>query len=264
MSPKRTPPSGSPVVVKLGGTTIIEQQDVLREIVEERLQRPVVVVHGGGKRLTAWLERLGVTSRFEAGRRVTDEATLEVFLAVMGGVINAELTAALLDLGADAVGVRGIDGATIRGPRAAGLGLVIADPVADAALLETLLAAGRLPVLAPMGLDPEGRICNVNADDASAAVSAAIGGELVLLTDTDGVRDRAGERIPQLTPGDAERLIAEGVIAGGMVPKVRSALRAIGPGSRAERAVIAEGRGVAALHRALHEGSGTGFHIASA
>lgn len=253
--------AGSPVVVKLGGTTIIEQQDVLREIVEERRRRPVVVVHGGGKRLTEWLEKLGVASRFEAGRRVTDEATLEVFLAVMGGVINAELTAELLGLGADAVGVRGIDGRTIQGRRAEGLGLVIAEPVADASLLQTLLAAGRLPVLTPMGLDPEGRICNVNADDASAAVSAALGGELVLMTDTDGVRGADGQRIEQLSPEEAERLIAEGVIAGGMVPKVRSALRALGPGSRAERAVIADGRTMAALHGALHEGSGTGFRI---
>jgi acetylglutamate kinase len=248
--------------VKLGGTTIVEQQDVLREIVEERRQRPVVVVHGGGKRLTDWLERLGVPSRFESGRRITDEATLEVFLAVIGGVINAELTAALLALGADAVGVRGIDGGAIRGTRAAGLGLVITEPVADPALLETLLAAGRLPVLTPMGLDPDGRICNVNADDASAAVSAALGGELVLLTDTDGVRGADGRRIPELTLAEAEQLIAEGVIAGGMVPKVRSALRALGPGSRAERAIIADGRTMAALQRALHEGSGTGFRIA--
>jgi acetylglutamate kinase len=221
----------------------------------------VVVVHGGGKRLTEWLAQLGVASRFEAGRRVTDEATLEVFLAVMGGVINAELTAALLGLGADAVGVRGIDGRTIRGTRAAGLGLVIAEPVADASLLQALLAAGRLPVLTPMGLDPEGRICNVNADDASAAVSAALGGELVLMTDTDGVRGADGQRIEQLSPEEAERLIAEGVIAGGMVPKVRSALRALGPGSQAQRAVIADGRRMSALHGALHEGSGTGFRI---
>ena len=97
-----------------------------------------------------------MASRFEAGRRVTDEATLEVFLAVMGGVINAELTAELLGLGADAVGVRGIDGRTIRGTRAEGLGLVIAEPVADASLLQALLAAGRLPVLTPMGLDARG------------------------------------------------------------------------------------------------------------
>ena len=254
--------SRSPVVVKLGGTTIVEQQDVLREIVEERRERPLVVVHGGGKRLTEWLERLGVESRWNQGRRVTDEATLEVFLAVISGVINAELTEALLGLGARAVGLRGIDDGTIGGPRATGLDRVISEPVADAGVLETLLAAGYLPVLTPMGLDPEGRICNVNADDAAAAVSAAVGGELVLMTDTDGVRGADGERIAELTPESAARLIEAGIIAGGMVPKVGSALRALGPGSRAERSVIADGRTQRALHRALREGAGTGFRPA--
>jgi acetylglutamate kinase len=261
--------AGGRVVVKLGGTTIAEEQDVLREVVAERRSRPIVVVHGGGKRLTEWLTRLGVSSRFEAGRRITDEATLEVFLAVIGGVVNAELTVALRDLGADAVGVRGIDGGTIRGERAEGLGLVIAEPVADPGFLRTLLEAGHLPVLAPMGLDPDGRICNVNADDAAAALAAALGADLLLLTDTDGVRDAAGARLPELTPEDAERLIADGVIDGGMVPKVRSALRALGPSApgggsagstgRAggRRAVIADGRAVGAIRRALHEGAGT-------
>lgn len=253
--------STAPVVVKLGGTTIAEQQDILGEIVAERRQRPVVVVHGGGKRLSDWLARLGVESQWRGGRRVTDEATLEVFLAVIGGVINAELTEALLALGADAVGVRGIDGGMISGRRADGLGRVISEPVADATLLVTLLEAGCLPVLTPMGLDPDGRICNVNADDAAAAVSAALGGELVLMTDTDGVRDAAGERIAELTPEAAARLIEEGVIAGGMVPKVHSALRALGPGSLAERSVIADGRTQRALQRALHEGAGTGFRL---
>ena len=254
--------SGTPVVVKLGGTTIVEQQDVLREIVEERQVRPLVVVHGGGKRLTDWLERLGVQSQWNAGRRVTDEATLEVFLAVISGVINAELTEALIGLGARAVGARGIDDGMIRGPRAEGLDRVISEPVADGAVLRASLEAGYLPVLTPMGLDPDECICNVNADDAAAAVSAALGGELVLMTDTDGVRDADGERIPELTPQAAAVLIEEGVIAGGMVPKVSSALRAIGPGSLAERSVIADGRTQRALHRALHEGAGTGFRRA--
>jgi acetylglutamate kinase len=253
--------TGGPVVVKLGGTTIAEQQEVLAEIVAEHRQRPVVVVHGGGKRLTEWLEKLGVTSRFEAGRRITDEATLEVFLGVIGGVINAELVATLLALGADAVGVHGIDGGSIRGARAEGLGLVISEPVADPSLLLTLLGAGRLPVLAPMALDPDGHVCNVNADDAAAAVSAGLGGELVLLTDTDGVRGPDGERIVELTPDEAERLIASGVIAGGMVPKVRSAWRALQPGSRAWRAVIADGRTRGALRAALHERAGTQLRV---
>lgn len=253
--------SGLPVVVKLGGTTIAEQQDVLAEIVEERRQRPVVVVHGGGKRLTDWLGRLGVESRWEGGRRVTDEATVEVFLAVIAGVVNAELTEALLALGGRAVGVRGMDDGLISGPRAPGLGRVISQPQARIALLTTLLEAGLLPVLSPMGLDPDGHICNVNADDAAAAVSAALGGELLLLTDTDGVRGADGERVAELTPAAAAQLIADGVIAGGMVPKVDSALRALGSGSRAQRAIIADGRASRALHRALHEGAGTGFRM---
>lgn len=252
------------VVVKLGGTTISEQQDILREVVEERRSRPVVIVHGGGNRLTDWLERLGVQSQWDSGRRVTDDATLEVFLAVISGVVNAELTEALLALGARAAGVRGIDDGMITGPRAPGLDRVISQPLADPTVLCSLLDAGYLPVLAPMGLDLDGHICNVNADDAAAAISAALGGELVLMTDTDGVRDADGRRITELTPEGAQRLIEEGVIAGGMVPKVHSALRAIGPGSHAERAVISEGRSSGALHRALHEDAGTGFRSGQA
>jgi acetylglutamate kinase len=129
-------------------------------------------------------------------------------------------------------------------------------------MLRALLEAGYLPVITPMGLDPDGRICNVNADDAAAAVSASLGGELVLMTDTDGVRGADGERIPELTADAAERLIDEGIIAGGMVPKVGSALRALGHGSLAERSVIADGRTRQALHRALHEGAGTAFRLA--
>lgn len=253
--------SAGPVVVKLGGTTIAEQHDVLAEIAALRVTRPVVVVHGGGKRLTLWLDRLGVESHFDGGLRVTDDAALEVAVAVLGGLVNAELVTELIALGAPAVGIRGVDAGMLRGTRSQRLGRVIAEPTTDAALLASLLDSERLPVVAPMGLDTDGRICNVNADDAAASISATMGGELVLLTDTDGVRDAAGERIVELTPAAAETLIETGVIAGGMVPKVRCALRAIGPGSRASRAVIADGRSRGALHGALQESSGTGFRI---
>jgi acetylglutamate kinase len=244
------------LVVKLGGTTVAEEQDTLAEIAAFASSRPLVVVHGGGKRLTEWLGRLGVESRFEAGLRVTDDAALEVALAVLGGVVNGELVAALRALGADAVGLRGVDGGTISGPRAERLGRVIDQPVADPGFIRLLLESGRLPVLAPLGLDADGAICNVNADDAAAALSAALGGELLLLTDTDGVRGADGERIPTLDASEAERLIAQGVIGGGMVPKVRAALRALGPGSRASRAIVADGRSRDSLQRAL-AGAGT-------
>lgn len=246
-----------PLVVKLGGTTIASEEGVLRELAEMALHRPVVVVHGGGKRLTDWLARLGVESRFEDGLRVTDDAALEVALAVLGGLVNGELVAALLAMGADAVGLRGLDGGLLRGPRGAGLGRVISQPHADAGVLVVLLGAGRLPVVAPLGLDEAGAICNINADDAAAALAASLAGDLLLLTDTDGVRDAGGARIPELTAARATALVVDGAIAGGMVPKVRAALRALGDDTAAT-AIIADGRSPGALARALgDEGSGT-------
>jgi acetylglutamate kinase len=244
------------LVVKLGGTTIADERDTLAEIAALATSRPVVVVHGGGKRLTEWLDRLDVESRFEGGLRVTDDAALEVALAVLGGVVNGELVAVLRGLGADAVGLRGIDGGAISGRRAERLGRVIDEPVADPGLVRALLDGGRLPVVAPLGLDQDGTICNVNADDAAAALSAALGGELLLLTDTDGVRGADGERITALDASEAERLISDGTISGGMVPKVRAALRALERGAPGGRAVIADGRARSALQRAFG-GAGT-------
>jgi acetylglutamate kinase len=212
-----------------------------------------VLVHGGGKRLTAWLERMGVESRFEGGLRVTDDAALEVALGVLRGVINAELVATLRTMGADAVGWSGVDGGTLTGARVAGLGRVVSIDAVRSEPLEALLAAGLVPVVAPAALDPDGIICNVNADDAAAAIAGALGGRLLLLTDTDGVWGADRQRMPSLTVAESDRLIQEGVIAGGMVPKVRCAERAIRAG--AAQAVIADGGASGALARALDDPS---------
>src|SRR5690606_5824030 len=112
------------LVVKLGGTTISEQRQVLGEVAAVARRRPVVVVHGGGKRITEWLERLGVPSRFEGGLRVTDAQSLEIAAAVLRGVVNSELVAALRDLGVDAVGLSGVDGGLLVAERIPELGLV--------------------------------------------------------------------------------------------------------------------------------------------
>lgn len=248
--------TSAPVVVKLGGTTLADQAATLREVAERSRIDRVVLVHGGGKRLTAWLERMGVESRFENGLRVTDDAALEVALGVLRGVINAELVATLRSMGADAVGWSGVDGATLGGPRVPGLGRVVAPDTVRTPPIEALLAAGLLPVVAPAALDPDGIICNVNADDAAAAIAGALGGRLVLLTDTDGVWGADRQRIPSLTVAESERLIADGVIAGGMVPKVRCAERAIRGG--AAQAVIADGSAADTLRRSLDDpGFGT-------
>src|SRR5262245_60847997 len=112
------------LVIKLGGTTISDQAQVLEEVAAIARHRPVVLVHGGGRRITEWLERMGVPSRFENGLRVTDQASLEVAAAVLRGVVNSELVAGLRDLGVDAVGLSGVDGGLLLSERVPEIGLV--------------------------------------------------------------------------------------------------------------------------------------------
>lgn len=238
------------LVVKLGGTTLAEQQQVLAEVAAVSRRRPVVLVHGGGKRMTEWLQRLGVETRFEAGLRVTDAAALEVAAAVLRGVVNSELVAALRDLRVDAVGLSGVDGGLLIAERVEGMGLVAHVVGLRRDLLDGLLVAGQVPVVAPLARDETGVVCNVNADDAAAGIAAGLGArQLVLLTDVDGVRDAGGARLDSVTADEVEALIASGVVAGGMVPKVRAALSALTMDG--SEAIIADSAAPEALTRAL-------------
>lgn len=237
------------VVVKVGGTTLAEQQHVLQEIAELATDRDVVVVHGGGLRLTEWMAQLGIESRFEDGLRVTDDAALEAALAVLRGVINTELVAALQEHGADAVGISGVDGGLLVAERIPELGRVASVTGARPGVIYALLAAGKVPVVAPLARDESGTICNVNADDVASGLAGGLGARLVLLTDVDGVKGGDGARIPSIDPAAARALIEDGVITGGMVPKVRASLRALAYG--AGEAVIADGGAPTALTRAL-------------
>jgi acetylglutamate kinase len=240
------------LVVKLGGTTIAEQSHVLRDVAAIARRRPVVLVHGGGKRITEWLERLGVPSRIEGGLRVTDAQSLEVAAAVLRGVVNSELVAALRDLGVDAVGLSGVDGGLLIADRIPGLGLVASVSGLRRDLLDAVLVADQVPVVAPLARDADGVVCNVNADDAAAGIAAGLGArQLVLLTDVDGVRDADGRKLDTLTVAEADHLIEAGVIAGGMVPKVRAALGALG--WEGAEAIIADSSADHALERALDD-----------
>jgi acetylglutamate kinase len=238
------------LVLKLGGTTIADQRQVLEEVARVARRRPVVLVHGGGKRITEWLERLGVPSRFEGGLRVTDEASLEVAAAVLRGVVNSELVAGLRALGVDAVGLSGVDGGLLVAERVPGLGLVahVVDVRRD--LIDGLLVSGQVPVVAPLARDESGIVCNVNADDVAAGLAAGLAArQLVLMTDVDGVRDADGRKLDSLTADEAEALIESGVIGGGMVPKIRAALAALAVPDA--EAVIADSSAPDALARAL-------------
>lgn len=245
------------VVVKLGGTTLAEQRQVLAEVAAVARRRPVVLVHGGGKRMTEWLDRLGVPTRFEGGLRITDPAALEVAAAVLRGVVNSELVAALHDVGCDAVGLSGVDGGLLIGQRLPDVGLVATVVGVRRDLLDSLLVAGQVPVVAPLARDEEGIVCNVNADDAAAGIAAGLGArQLVLMTDVDGIRDAAGNRLSSITADEAEALIADGTIHGGMVPKVKAALAALA--WEGAEAIIADASAPDALVRALDDpGFGT-------
>ena len=232
------------LVLKLGGTTLADQAHVLDEVAAIARTRPVVLVHGGGKRITEWLERLGVPSRFEGGLRVTDQAALEVAAAVLRGVVNSELVSDLRD--------RGVDGGFMIAERVPGLGLVAHVVGIRRDFIDSLLVAGQVAVVAPLARDEKGVVCNVNADDAAAGIAAGLGiRQLVLMTDVDGIHDAAGEKLATMTAGEAEKLIAEGVIKGGMVPKIRAALQAVSwPGAEA---IIADSSDPHALSRALDD-----------
>jgi len=240
------------VVLKLGGTTLVEQRQVLAEVATIARRRPVVIVHGGGKRMTEWLDRLGVPTRFEGGLRVTDEAAIEVAAAVLRGVVNSELVTALHDVGVDAVGLSGVDGGLLVGERVAGIGLVAHVVGIKRDLLDAILVGGQVPVVAPLARDEAGIVCNVNADDAAAGLAAGLGArQLILMTDVDGIRGPDGAKLTSISAADAEALIAAGTISGGMVPKVRAALAGItAPGAEA---VVCDAAAPGALVRALDD-----------
>ncbi len=238
------------LVLKLGGTTLAEQQQVLAEVAAVARRRPVVVVHGGGRRISEWLDRLGVPTRFEGGLRVTDAQALEVAAAVLRGVVNSELVAALRDLGVDAVGLSGVDGGLLIAERVQGMGLVAHVVGIQRDLLDAVLVGGQVPVVAPLARDEDGVVCNVNADDAAAGLAAGLGArQLVLMTDVDGIRGPDGSKLTALGAADAEALIAGGTISGGMVPKIRAALA--GVAAPDAEAIICDAAAPGALERAL-------------
>lgn len=230
-----TPPEARPVVVKLGGSTLGAHDTSLRDIAEaRRAGTPVVVVHGGGSTVSGWLARAGLEARFVRGLRVTDEASLEVVVAVLAGLVNKTLVAELSALGAPAIGISGADGMLLQAERFdEELGAVGRIVRVNAFVLEELLRLGYVPVVAPVAIEASGDagLLNTNADTAAGEIAAALkAASLVFLTDVAGVLDVAKRPIARLTASDADALVEAGVAAGGMVPKLEAAVRAAGAG----------------------------------
>jgi acetylglutamate kinase len=194
--------------------------------------RPVLV-HGGGPEISLWQKRLGLEPRFVNGLRVTDGPTMDVVKMVLTGKIGPELVARIHTLGGQAVGMSGEDGPTLmvrpRGTEGGhDLGFVGEVDQVNAEPVEAVLDQGRIPVIASIGLGVDGDAYNVNADTVAAELAVALRAtKLVLLTDVEGVRGADGELVSVLDAATADRLIESGAISGGMIPKVRAALRAL-------------------------------------
>ena len=214
-----------------------------------------IVVHGGGAAVTGWLDRLGAPTRFVNGLRVTGEESIDVVVAVLAGLVNKRLTDAINAAGGRAVGVSGADGPIAYARvKDEALGLVGEIERIDPGLLECLLAGGFLPVLSPVGClagedGPAGGLLNINADTMAAAVGAALGADqFIFLTDVPGVLGANGALIEGLTAEEARGLIAEGVIAGGMIPKAEACLRAL---EGVDESFILDGRSPGILRQAV-------------
>lgn len=268
--------AGRTFVVKYGGHAMGDPElahDFAEDIV---LLKAVginpVVVHGGGPQIGAMLKKLGVESNFVDGLRVTDKATAEVAEMVLSGAINKEIVGWIAKAGGKAMGLSGKDGGmvtarkverTTKDPdsnieRAIDLGFVGEPETIDAKVIETVSAAGFIPVIAPIAAGPKGETYNINADTMAGALAAALGAaRLFLLTDVHGVLDKQGELLTDLRPADITRLQQDGTISGGMIPKLETCVHAVEAGC--EAAVVLDGRVSHAMLLEIftQEGAGT-------
>ena len=259
---------GKIIVVKYGGNAMINEElknDVMRDMVLMSLIGvKVVLVHGGGPEISAMLKRVGKQSSFVDGLRVTDEETSEIVQMVLAGKINKSLVGKLEMLGGKAMGIRGMDGGLIEACQVderlgyvGEVGKINPQPVMD------LLEKGYIPVVSTIGCDASGHVYNINADTAAAAIAAALHAEsLISMTDTIGLlRDPSdpASLIRRIDLRGVEKLKAEGVISGGMIPKVDCCTRAIREGVR--KVFIIDGRVSHALliETLTDEGAGTMF-----
>jgi acetylglutamate kinase len=247
------------VVVKYGGHAMGHEQtarDFAQDIVllEQTAINPVVV-HGGGPQIAAMLHKLGIKSEFADGLRITDAATVEIVEMVLAGSINKQIVGYINAAGGKAIGLSGKDGnmvqakkvtRTVTDPdsnieRVIDLGFVGEPDKVDLTVLNHVLGKEMIPVLAPVASSATGGTFNVNADTFAGAIAGALKAKrLLLLTDVPGVLDKSKKLIPQLSIADARKLIADGTISGGMIPKVETCIYALDQG--VEGVVIMDGK----------------------
>jgi acetylglutamate kinase len=269
---------GRTFVVKYGGHAMIDpalKESFARDVCLLRyVGLQIVVVHGGGPQIDQTLERMGIQAVFSGGLRVTDEPTMEVVEMVLSGGVNSDLVGLICKQGGRAMGLSGRDDAFMRATRLdevsakdksgapvkVDLGRVGRIDNVDPGLVKNLISNGFIPVIAPIGVDRDGRPLNVNADTAAGRIAEALGAaKLILMTDVDGVKKSDGARLSSLGATDAERMIADGTIAGGMIPKVECALEAVKNG--VEKVHIIDGRRLHAMLLEIFTDEGVGTEI---
>jgi len=258
--------AGKAIVVKFGGHAMGEQAFVDSFASDMVLLRQVgtnpLIVHGGGPQIGAMLEKLEIESSFVNGLRVTDEATISVVEMVLAGGINKSLVAAIAKAGGKAVGISGKDGNLIQATKAhdGSLGYVGYPETIDIEVIEALMSRDMMPVVAPTAMGDDGMTYNINADTAAGAVAGAIGASrLLMLSDVTGILDKDGHLIERVNISQAKKLIADGTVTGGMIPKLETCIQAVEEG--AEAAVILDGRAPHAVLVELFTEHGIGTMI---
>ena len=222
-----------PIVVKIGGSTLGSQDTTMEDLVQLQKQGlALVVIHGGGQLISDWLAKLDISTSFIKGLRVTDAASLEVVIAVLGGLVNKELVVSIQALGGKAIGISGSDGNLLQAKvNNIDLGFVGDIFAVDPTPVKLLMKAGYIPLVAPISLGvAEGKatLLNVNGDLAAGEIAAALTAQkLIFLTDVDGIYDRSGKRLSRLTIAEAKEILASGIASGGMIPKIQACIKAL-------------------------------------
>ncbi len=261
--------SGEIVVVKYGGNAMINQElkeQVMEDIVLLWLTGvKVVLVHGGGPEISEMMNKLGKKAVFVDGLRVTDKETVEIVQMVLAGKINKSLVNYLESNGGKAMGISGMDGrlieAKMKNPKLGYVGEIVK---VNISAVEDLLNNGYIPVVSTVGCDREGNSYNINADTAAAHIAGALNAKrLIMMTDIEGVlkdKDDPTTLIPEIKVSEAKKLYEEGVISGGMIPKVECCVNAISKGVK--KVIIMDGRVPHSILMELFtdEGAGTMVH----
>jgi len=266
------------IVIKYGGHAMEEQSLKEKFALDIILMKYVgintVIVHGGGPQISQIMERMGIRPMFVEGQRVTDDETMSVVEMVLVGTVNKEIVGLINRHGGRAVGLSGRDGDLIqadpmkiykytgdeRPPEIIDIGKVGKVSVVNEGVLKALEGSGFIPVIAPVGVGPEGQAYNINADLVAGAVAGELKAEkLILLTDVSGVMNSKDELIPSMTADTARKALEDGTVTGGMIPKLKACLRAVSNG--VNKAHIIDGRKEHAILLELFTDAGVGTEI---